>query len=916
MDKKKKTIYTLVSVAVIIVVLTIVFCFSNTDSKKSQALEAIPDNSTIILKINNSSNFLSSLKKINNIYNLLFSIFDNDYENSLLHFIDSLNNIADLQIYNTEEAAYFSYSYDGKSKLQQLLVIANAENSNYAKLKDKLKKNGQIKTRQYYETEIIDFIPSKFKQKISVSIKNNLLLVSFSSNHIERAIDNLLDRQKSIINDPILNEIITTGGKNETANIYVNTILLNNFISKYYSKNNDNNNINYFSNWMVLDFNYDIEKFNFNGFSNNNDTIVNFPKIVETQEPVNWSIMQILPNNTSSYISLAFNKSAEYDKSFCDYLKQTGKYEEREQKIQEIKKQTGIDIKSTFYKIPQDEICLATTIINENNNYENTFLIFKIHSSSVVNQELDNIIKALTIKLNKTQKSFKEKLEIDKNTFIDCFILPFDNMPELLFGPIFKNCSGKYASCYKNHLIFANSKDALLKFIYDISLNNTLFTNIEHRKFLENFSEKSNSLFYFSFYKNYETFKNMFNQDIQDNLLKKQELIYKLGNFGYQIIKLNNKLYNNIVLKSIKDFEIKSQTTWETTLDTTINIKPLIVLNHNTKTKEILVQDEKYSLYLLTSKGSIIWKIELEEPIIGDIKQIDYYKNNKLQYIFSTTTKIYIIDRLGNSVEKYPITLMANATAPMALFDYDNNKQYRIMIPCEDKKVYLYDINGSPKKDWKFDATENQVYNQICHYQIGNQDFIVFNDKYNAYFLNRRGENRLNFATNFNFSKNNTIMLDNTGDKPRFVCTDEKGTIRLFNIDGSQDSLFIKEFSPNHYFVIKDIYGDNKNEYIFADENKLEVYNNSNKLIFSYIFDSEISYMPRFYSFKEKEVKTGIVCKDDKKVFLLNNDGSLLDGFPLIGCSEFSISNLYNDKKNYLIVAGLNNLLYNYKIND
>ena len=63
---------------------------------------------------------------------------------------------------------------------------------------------------------------------------------------------------------------------------------------------------------------------------------------------------------------------------------------------------------------------------------------------------------------------------------------------------------------------------------------------------------------------------------------------------------------------------------------------------------------------------------------MGTVSQIDYYKNGKLQLLFNTENQLYMIDRLGNFVTNYPIDLPTTTHLSHALFDYDNNKKYRI----------------------------------------------------------------------------------------------------------------------------------------------------------------------------------------------------------------------------------------------
>ena len=43
--------------------------------------------------------------------------------------------------------------------------------------------------------------------------------------------------------------------------------------------------------------------------------------------------------------------------------------------------------------------------------------------------------------------------------------------------------------------------------------------------------------------------------------------------------------------------------------------------------------------------------------ILDNINQIDFYKNKKIQYVFNTEDSLYIIDRLGQNVEDFPLSL-------------------------------------------------------------------------------------------------------------------------------------------------------------------------------------------------------------------------------------------------------------------
>src|SRR5690606_28612127 len=96
-----------------------------------------------------------------------------------------------------------------------------------------------------------------------------------------------------------------------------------------------------------------------------------------------------------------------------------------------------------------------------------------------------------------------------------------------------------------------------------------------------------------------------------------------------------------------------------TTIPNRLRGQPSIVRSHVDKSLEVLVQDSLNQSHLLSSTGSALWSKQMDGPIIGELFQVDYYKHGKLQYLFATEGKLHIIDRLGNYVPPFPVTIGA-----------------------------------------------------------------------------------------------------------------------------------------------------------------------------------------------------------------------------------------------------------------
>ncbi|MBQ0741390.1 hypothetical protein J9332_44670, partial [Aquimarina celericrescens] len=77
--------------------------------------------------------------------------------------------------------------------------------------------------------------------------------------------------------------------------------------------------------------------------------------------------------------------------------------------------------------------------------------------------------------------------------------------------------------------------------------------------------------------------------------------------------------HTSLILKNIST-EVNTNITaplYTVHLDNEIASQPQFVTNHLTKKKEIIVQDQKNNLYLISTDGKILWKKELNGLIKG-----------------------------------------------------------------------------------------------------------------------------------------------------------------------------------------------------------------------------------------------------------------------------------------------------------
>ena len=70
---------------------------------------------------------------------------------------------------------------------------------------------------------------------------------------------------------------------------------------------------------------------------------------------------------------------------------------------------------------------------------------------------------------------------------------------------------------------------------------------------------------------------------------------------------------------------------------------------------------------------------------LGNYASNTFYLNGI--YVFNTKSHLYIVYRIGNFVENFPIKLESPASTGITVIDYDKNRKYRMLLPCDNMSL-------------------------------------------------------------------------------------------------------------------------------------------------------------------------------------------------------------------------------------
>lgn len=879
-----------------LVVITILTSCRDNKSAVSDVFDAVPDNSSFVVSTTNFDSIASLFSNENALLRMFYSP-KSDIGMPICCVVDSLKETGMFGEHLLSDAVV-AVRKDGNSGLCQLLVCRTdiGEKSAISEFMDSLKRMDGFESRIFNEVEILKIKSQSFPSSLALAFSNGLAMFSSSAKYLEDAISCASGNGKRLKDNECFSKAWASSGKKELANVLFDSkAVLDIFKSELFDDCNVVADAGIIDSWFTFDV-VNKNPLSLNGFEFPKSDSSCFSSLVKSQPDIEFGALSVIPDKSAAYMLVSFADAQSYDEALTSFMETTGKSAERNRKVDKMNEAFGFDAKSKFYSMIKREVAYIASE-NSENPESGVFVACGLQSQSSTELVLGEMV------------SEKEVQNLGESQNIKVFHMPYDDIPYALFGDLFVNCRGESVCCINNYMVFANSVDDIRMLAREVSLNNTMKASISHREFLDRFSTSSTIFMYYSFAGGSETMKRIFSRQYASDIESNRSEIASNGVLGIQMKRLDDLVYCNVSFGA-PDSKLSagSEIIWETNVGASLATKPFVVRNHETGEKEIIVQAKNNMLYLFDASGKEIWHILVDDAITSQIVQVDAYKNGKLQYVFSTKDRMYMVDRLGNFITKYPLTLRETSTSPLSVFDYEGNRNYRMFIACNDNNVYVYDVTGNLLKGWDFSGTENKVESEISHYVISGEDFIVFHDNYKAYFVARNGSSKLAFLTNFKFSSNN--MYCDVSGTPKFVTTDENGIVRRFFKDKHQDSLKLGDFSENHRFAMKDIDADGRPDYVFADSTKLMVFSNNAKLLFEHDFGSEISAM-NFYQFGG-QTRIG-VTSENKKLYLLNMNGTLYEGFPLDGETPFSIFET-DGGASYSLITGTKGRLLNYKI--
>ncbi len=836
----------------------------------------IPESSSMVYESSSAHQTLKRLEQLE-IWKTLNNIqgFANWKENT-----DFLGEVTDNQLSSLldRNPLLISVHPVSRDELDFLFVLeinSLPAHSVLATIQDHFQKQFPKKRRTYLGFELIEILG--FEETFTFMFHKNYFVGSFSAFLVEDAIRSLQNESAPFITQ--FPEMVNVAKlQNDDGNFYINIKSFQDLVDNF-------SEVPVFSlgRFAFLDAQFSNKSIQLNGFT-----------FLAEQEgflsphvgiaPGSFDLGRITPLQTSYVYHYSFSDNQSWGAKNQVYIQQT--QPRVWETAEKLSTQVDLDI-NYLYSLLDEEIGLLhferltgtdKAMILEVSNPELSSNYFDDISRQLANANGDTLYK-------EHYRGFEIKHMMAKE------------FPSIFFGEMGLGFQTSFYSTINNFIIFSNTPNQLQKIIDAIREENTWAKSLRKNEFLSRINKASNFSVFINTPEFWSKMQKSINPFWKEAFAQNSTLLKSLDNIAIQFSNVDGRFFTNLVIAQSEaplSTALSPKPTKTAVLTNEIITKPFLTRNNDTNEFEILVQDSAYTLYHFNSDLEWNWETPIKGSLTSEIRQIDYYKNNKLQYVFTTKGHLHILDASGQYLPEFPkkmdsITSIRN----FEVVDYDGSENYRFSYSDGSGNIYLSDKNGTLLEAWNPNTVEQELLQPMKHLRTGKRDvMIAFTKGGQLHLKDRKGQPLPPFPMDFKTPVEETFHLKSGNDfnnssiswiseEGEWIEVNFNGEItkreQLFKPSANTSFSILNDFSAEHYLITSN------------DENGIRILDPKGDELFikEYL---NVETEDQFYRITAGKELVVIRDINSDRIHIFNLEGRLLTGGPLEGTQKISLS--------------------------
>lgn len=859
--------YATVGVLLIIAIAIVIgyLRLATQQENKRPLYDALPSNSAIIFSFPNALEtflLLDSQSYANEVYGL--AAIANMKQKLVV--MDSLLSSVGYTLSGTPMLASVHTTSKKGADILYLFELAPSQSERFF---DDLQAGGvKMKRRSFRELAIYD-ITSIDAAPLTLAYKEGVLMASATPFLVEEALLQMIEKP-SILKDPNLSRIVKMVSKDVDVSVIVTPSNLHVLDELMWADNAVfKKDLGQWAGRIALDVIFRENDLVLTGYATSADT--SYLALHNMPASYVFDADKVMPGNTAYFVYSTFNN------------------------LNDTVEDDALDLDNYFKDLLNGEIVTGAMVSLDEDMDNDRFHLLKLTDIDRTEQSLNELQRLLG---DETEASIGQ--------------LKCGSAFDALFSEQVNITDDPYYTILGEYLLLAESDAIIERFVKNMQ-QRTLYQSLVYQQFHQHITSTSNVSVYVAPSMLRELLPNLLTEELAEKAADNWSTVKNVQGSIVQFTSYEGMFFVNGYVQfkkndgtpEIADNTSDGKSIWRAKLEHDIHGKPWFVTDFTEKNgHDIVVQDVEGKLYYIDKSGKLLWSRDVGGLILGDVHQVDLYKNGKLQLVFNTERQIHLIDRLGNDVEQFPISLPDKAANGMLLVDYDNRRNYRYFVACENYKIFGYYANGKPLPGWSPKARVGTIPFPMQHLLTDGKDHLIAtNIDGTLLYFDRKADRRAR-----------PIRLKTGFDQPFYLNETDKGFTltnvsrdrKLYIVDEEGEAIEQDLGELPESFTSAVLKNDDKTIVALVQKNMVTLIDDTLGILKQEVV-SNIDRPAKLIKWPTGEQYLCLVSAEDNKVYLYNAAMQLYPGFPLDGNTAIDVvSGLFGDKDEYTIIVGDN----------
>ncbi len=759
----------------------------------------------------------------------------------------------------------------------------------------------KFQSRTYQDLVIHEAVNREYEEVFSYLIHRNVFIGSFTPFLVEDVIRNISGQSENSFAsvNPRIFEVAKLD--NDQGNIYVNINKVPQLISAFIDEqaSAEFTNLSSLAQSSFLDFKLDHQRVLLNGFTLTEQQEHPYLENLSGFQGGPLGFESILPNDVAILYHLTFADPLEWHQRLRSY------WERHRTKQLDSWDQLEDDLNwdpTELVALQKEEIGIAIMGAVEDETPDR-LVYLRVNDRDQGLQTLDMVAQKAAEAAG--SPLYTETFGNKQITQID---LP--QLPAIVWGGLFHGFDQCFFMPVGEYIVISSSITGLKQLERAVESEETWGKSIVRGEFLNSSLQEANLSYYVNLPRAWNMIRRNLTPEWREFLELHSSTLQNFELMSFQFSDIGDKFYTSGVItyhepdqqqQMVPMFNNRQQVL----TGSPIISKPFVVTNHNNGSKEVLLQDSLRQLYLIGSQGRTLWQDSLIGSIRGNVSQVDFYGNNKLQYLLATEKEIHIIDRNGKSIEGFPISVPTNIMLRnVALIDYDNSKRYRFIASDESGHLFMYNKQGELLDGWNPKVLQDQLVEAPQHIRVRGKDCIIaIQENGLVHIMNRRGNPYPGFPVELSGSVEGPLFIEQGTDfsNTMFTSVTRNGLIVKFDLNGkviereqllrpTTDTYFQLCMDPlKRHFVIKR-----------QNANRLGILNRRGEVMFEKDYLSTANLAVQYYLLANNHSIYAVTDPVQHFTYFYDQDGELINATPIESTHEIAMLYFENQRQHQI----------------